>query len=119
MRPQMQTAEEPESARGWPRLKGVMDDGSSGGIGREYMVVYTEQGRAMVAVSVPRLAASIARHVFDGLLLKACPSRRVRDMVAQSSSHPQYRWQREFYSGSVNGKVDINLTRKRVPADSY
>ncbi len=52
-------------------------DESLGGFGDGFVVVCTERGRAMVAVSAPKLAASIAQPVFDGLLLKAYPSRRV------------------------------------------
>ena len=100
-------------------VKVVMDDGLSGEIGHESVLICTEQGRAMVAVSAPKLAAGIARHVFDGLLLKAYPSQRVRDIVAESSSHPGCRWQRELCSGSLDSKADADLTENRIPADPY
>lgn len=102
MRLQMPSVEGTVTARGRLMVKVVMDDGLSGGNEHESAVICTEQGRAMVAVFAPKFAAGIAGHVFDGLLLKAYPSQRVRDIVAESSSHPGCRWQRELWSGSLD-----------------
>lgn len=45
-----------------------MDGGLLSAIDHRAVVIGTRQGRAMVAVSVPKLAANIGVHVFDGLL---------------------------------------------------
>lgn len=81
MRLQMPGVEGTVTARGRLMVKVVMGDGLSGGNGHESLVICTGQGRAMVAVSAPKLAAGIARHVFDGLLLKAYPSQRCQRYI--------------------------------------